>query len=344
MNPIEENKRMDTLDYLRGFALLGIILVNILPLLSVRIPAPRSMDASYQRFLYLFVEGRFYTIFSFLFGVGFYIFISRANEKGKNGTVMFLRRMIALFVFGLIHFSFHPGEALSVYAICGLIILPFYKSPKKVNLVVGLLMLVVLSVFSIKFFMPVPLMLLGIASGQFQVFEGISQKTKKVAIFTGGMFVLSVIGLIYQYQYVPSAPFVPNGVMANRFLQIGVTIGPIISVLYVGSLIVLLRCPFFRILLLPLKSYGRMALTNYVSQTVFILLAGNLFNLFNHVTYLQSLYLCGSIYVIQLIFSAIWLHFFRFGPLEWLWRIVTYLQVPQLKGSRVQENLDSKRA
>ena len=90
------NKRIDELDYIRGFALLGIILVNILALLNIKIPDPNTVDASYQRFLYLFVEGRFFSIFSFLFGVGFYIFISRAIAKGKNGYV--LRRLVALFI------------------------------------------------------------------------------------------------------------------------------------------------------------------------------------------------------------------------------------------------------
>jgi uncharacterized membrane protein YeiB len=331
MNPIEANKRIDTLDYVRGFALIGIILVNILPLLAVKVPVPGSIDASYQRFLYLFVEGRFYTIFSFLFGVGFYIFISRANEKGKNGVVMFLRRMLILFIIGLIHVTFHPGEALSVYAICGLIILPFHKVHKVVNLVFGLLMLVTVSIFSIKIFMPIPLMLLGMATGQYRVFEGISRKTKNVAVFTAIMFVLSVIGLFYQFQSVPTTPFVLGGGMVNRFLHIGITIGPIISALYVGLLILLLRSRFFQKLLSPIKSYGRMALTNYVSQTALMLLAGNWFNLYNHITYVQSLYLCVSIYGIQLIFSTIWLRIFRFGPLEWLWRMVTYMEVLPLK-------------
>lgn len=125
------NKRIDELDYIRGFALLGIILVNILALLNIKIPDPSTVDASYQRFLYLFVEGRFFSIFSFLFGVGFYIFISRAIAKGKNGYVLFLRRLVALFIFGLIHQMFQPGEALALYAICGLIVLPFYKAKKK---------------------------------------------------------------------------------------------------------------------------------------------------------------------------------------------------------------------
>jgi uncharacterized membrane protein YeiB len=329
INSKQLTARIDTLDYMRGFALMGIILVNIIPLLSVALPVPHTSDASYLRFLYLFVEGRFYTIFTFLFGVGFYIFISRANTKGKNGFVLFLRRIFVLFFFGLVHVQFHPGEALTVYSICGLLILPFYKANKAVNLVFGIVMLLVLSFFAGKMFMVFPLMLLGIAAGQYRVFEQVTQQSKKTAIFTVIMFFLSVAGIVYQYQY---APFEfgnvsdTNFLETQRFLNIGITIGPIVSAFYVGLLILLLKFAAVQKVLSPLKNYGRMALTNYVSQTVFILLAGKMLNLFDQITYLQTLYLCLTIYVIQLIFSAIWLRFFRFGPLEWVWRMITYFE------------------
>jgi uncharacterized membrane protein YeiB len=334
MMPTESNKRLDILDSLRGFALLGIILVNILPLLAVKAPEPGSVDASYQRFLFLFVEGRFYTLFSFLFGVGFYLFISRANAKGKNGYVLFLRRVAALFILGWFHVKFHPGEALTVYAVTGLLLLPFYKVKKEINLGIGLILLIALSSIAFKLYMVVPLMLLGITAGQYQIFEGLAEKIKKVSIFTALLLLLSITGLIYQYQHAPANPFdLFAGVdeTTYTFLSIGIMIGPLISALYVGVLILLLRLPLIRKLLSPLNSYGRMALTNYIFQTVFIYLAGYLFNLFDSLTYLQSLILCLTIYIIQLIFSVIWLRFFQFGPLEWIWRVVTYLEVPPMR-------------
>lgn len=331
---MEIRKRIDLLDYLRGFALMGIILVNVIPLLSATPPVHGTLNAAYWRFLYLFVEGRFYTIFTFLFGVGFYIFISRANANGKNGYALFLRRILALFIFGLIHVQFQQGEALTVYAICGLFILPFYKANRIVNLVFGVIMLVVLSIFSDKIFMVVPLMLLGIAAGQFRIFERNTIHDKKAAIFTSIMVVLSVIGLIYQYQH---APLMTDGndMETQTFLRIGITIGPVISAFYIGAFVLLLRLPIVQKVLSHLKSYGRMALTNYISQTALILLAGNVFDLYNRITYVQSLYLCIVIYVIQFIFSAFWLRYFRFGPLEWIWRILTYLEVPPIRSKNL---------
>lgn len=335
MKPTESTKRIEILDYLRGFALMGIILVNILPLLAVKVPEPDSADAIYQGFLYLFVEGRFYTLFSFLFGVGFYLFISRANMKGNNGFVLFLRRAAVLFVMGWFHVKFHPGEALTVYAVTGLLLLPFYKLKKEINLGIGLLLLIFLSIQAFKLFLVVPIMLLGIVAGQYQVFERLAQKKNKVVSFTMIMLVLSVFGIIYQLKNAPSNPFgfFNGGVdeITYQFLSIGIMIGPIVSALYVGLLILLLQFPIVQKLLTPIKRYGRMALTNYIFQTAFIYLAGYLFNLFGSITYLQSLIVCLMIYVIQIIFSLIWLRFFQYGPLEWIWRIVTYLEVPTMK-------------
>lgn len=335
MNSIDVNERIDTLDYVRGFALLGILLVNIIPLAGVALPAPGSPDALYQNFLYLFVEGRFFTIFSFLFGVGFYLFITRAAKKGRNGYGLFLRRILALFVFGWIHVKFHPGEALTVYAVCGLIILPFYKANKLFNLVAGLFLLIGTSLLSAKILMPLPLMLLGIAAGQYRVFEEVS--SKKVGIFTVVMFVLSAGCLFYQSLYIPSVPFdlftaggvdEANFIETYRFVSIGLMIGPVLSAFYVGLLMLLLQLPTAQKILSPLKSYGRMALTNYVSQTIFIYAAGNLFT---PITYVKSLFICIAIYIIQFIFTVIWLRYFRFGPLEWIWRMATYFEKPPMQ-------------
>lgn len=334
------NKRIDELDYIRGFALLGIILVNILAILSIGTPKPNTMDASYQRFLYLFVESRFFPIFSFLFGVGFYIFLTRAIEKGQNGYILFLRRIAALLVFGIIHMVYQSGEALKIYAVCGLIILPFYKVKKEINLVLGIILTIYLASIGGKTGLPIALILLGLTAGQYRLFENLLGKTKQVVIFTCIMFVLSVVGVYYQYQHVPPLPFDTmivfdeNGSAIGqhvKFMEIGIAIGPIISAFYVGLLILLLQTKVFRTILAPLKYYGRMALTNYVGQTAMILLVSEWLNLRFTMTYMQSLYVCISIYIFQIIFSFIWMKFFKMGPLEWIWRMITYKKVMPIK-------------
>ncbi|WP_102272643.1 DUF418 domain-containing protein [Cytobacillus massiliigabonensis] len=340
-------KRIDALDYIRGFALLGIILVNILALLDISIPDPHTADAGYQQFLYLFVEGRFYSIFSFLFGVGFYLFITRANAKGKKGYVLFLRRVAVMFAFGILHSMFHPGEALMIYAVCGFILLPFYKVNKRLNLSISIILIIVFGVMGIKAALTLPLILLGIACGQYQVFENLKEKTKQLAIFTAIMLILSGIGLYLQYLNLPDQPFETMIMLdedgpidqASKFLQIGVANGPIISAFYIGFLLLLLQTKIVPSSLSPLKQYGRMAFTNYVGQTALILLSDRLFNFTANLTYIQTLYICLAIYVIQIIFSLVWLQYFRLGPFEWIWRMFTYWHaVPLRKNIRHKNN------
>ncbi|REH93593.1 DUF418 domain-containing protein, partial [Staphylococcus felis] len=83
-------------------------------------------------------------------------------------------------------------------------------------------------------------------------------------------------------------------------------------------------------LLAPLKYYGRMALTNYIFQTLFIIVFVKVF--FNgSVSMLNALLMCLIIYSIQIMFSVIWLKYFKYGPLEYLWRMATYLKVLPFK-------------
>jgi uncharacterized membrane protein YeiB len=293
-------------------------------------PAPLSGEEAYWRFLYLFVEGRFYTIFSFLFGVSFYLFIKRANARSKNGTVLFLRRILVMFFIGLVHFSFHPGEALTVYAVCGLLALPFFKVKKETNLIIGLTLLIGLSVLAIKPLLPFPLILLGLTAGQYQLFEDLARKKKQVALFTGMMGVVTVIGLVFQYQQASFKNY--------TFYHIGIMIGPAVSAFYAGTLILLLNIPVIRRVLIPLKAYGRMALTNYLLQTVLILIIGAMLDKFGQITYIQTLYVCAVIYGIQLVFSSLWLRYFQFGPIEWLWRGLTYLELPPLVKKEIRKD------
>jgi len=342
MQPIELNKRIYTLDYLRGFALLGIILVNIPALMWIN-PPETSIDIAYNRFLILFVEGKFFSIFSFLFGVGFYIFISRAMAKNNNANLLFIRRMIILLLIGLVHFYFQPGEALTVYAIFGLIALPFYKVRKEINVTIGLILLAVTAYYGIKIAMPFPLILLGLAAGQYRIFEKFNENRKSLLAFTIIMFCISIGGLLYQWHYVPDVGVNFNDMSKNEFTEhvtnvekfalIGLQFSPFVSAFYVGLLMLLLQHPLCQFLLSPLKEYGRMALTNYLGQTALILIIGNAFHLIGNIRFIQSLWICLGIYIFQLLFSKLWLKFFRFGPLEWLWRMGTYWTIPSFRNS-----------
>lgn len=85
-----------------------------------------------------------------------------------------------------------------------------------------------------------------------------------------------------------------------------------------------------------LAAVGQMALTNYLMQSVICVLVFEGFCLgwFNELSRFELYYVVGAIWAFQLIISPIWLHFFRFGPMEWVWRALTYWQLPPMLARR----------
>lgn len=160
MAPMSGAQRHVFLDVLRGFALLGVCLANY-PEFSLytfqsadtAAAMPSAGVDRIVRFLqYLFVDGKFYTLFSLLFGVGFSIIISHAAERGADGFRIFYRRMALLAVFGFLHLMFvWSGDILLLYAVLGMLLPLFRKmSDRRILTVAGVLLFlpVVVDAFS----------------------------------------------------------------------------------------------------------------------------------------------------------------------------------------------------
>ncbi|MGN7472238.1 DUF418 domain-containing protein [Brevibacillus sp. SAFN-007a] len=336
------NHRIHTLDTLRGFALLGIVLVNILPLLAVQTPVPGSVDAWLFQFFHFAVESRFFVIFSFLFGVGFHLFVTRANEQGASGAALFVRRLLVLLAFGFVHKMFHPGEALFVYAIFGFMLMPFARLSAKSNLAIGLLLSFLVCATGLKPFLVLPLFILGLSVGQFGVFQDIPRFLPAIKTVQGISFALMLLGLYAQYRLLPSDPFlspltvVVDEITEQQLLELThytialTSTGFVMSAFYVTTLIRLLQHKSVQKALAPLTSYGRMALTNYVGQTALILAGGYWLGWYGTLSYWQATLICLGIYALQMGCSRLWLSVFRMGPLEWVWRVFTYMRVTPL--------------
>ena len=122
LNPKIDSKRIEAIDALRGFALLGVLFANI------PFGGDPPIESSYDdtiHFLYNFlISKKFITIFSMLFGFGFFIQFSRAKEKVINFNSYFLKRMGLLFLIGCIHsFVLWNGDIVMSYAFGGLFLL-----------------------------------------------------------------------------------------------------------------------------------------------------------------------------------------------------------------------------
>ncbi|MCC5911932.1 MAG: DUF418 domain-containing protein [Clostridiaceae bacterium] len=145
-SPITEKNRIKEIDIIRGFALFGVLLVNVVYFSQIPfanavsgltvMTNPLNINSLVDRiaaiFIQLFAEGKFYTIFSFLYGLGFYIFMKRAEEKGLSPKSLFRKRMFALFVFGLLNLGLvWYGDILHVYGLGGFILIGFRKKSIK---------------------------------------------------------------------------------------------------------------------------------------------------------------------------------------------------------------------
>jgi len=127
-------KRITALDALRGFALLGIIIMHMLqhfgygfsPSTEETLHFPR-LDAAMQWIGSNIVMGRFINIFAFLFGMSLFIQIDKAAKKGIDFRYRFVWRMILLMLFGILCHSFYSVEIISIYAFFGLLLLALYR-------------------------------------------------------------------------------------------------------------------------------------------------------------------------------------------------------------------------
>lgn len=135
MNPsvamAENNARLHVLDFLRGIAVLGIFVINIESFAYANSFSPwqfgfaSDLDRDFRFWTYLFFQGKFFSMFALLFGVGFYLFLEKAGKFGRHAVDLYAHRMFWLFVFGVLHASLlWPGDILYHYAVCGLLLLP----------------------------------------------------------------------------------------------------------------------------------------------------------------------------------------------------------------------------
>lgn len=135
--PIASGERITALDVVRGFALIGIFLMNIewfnrpIAELGLGLPA-NATGANYWAgyLIYILVQGKFWTMFSLLFGMGFAVMLTRSERAGRSFLVPYMRRIAALAVFGACHHIFlWAGDILFSYAVAAMCLLLLLWAP-----------------------------------------------------------------------------------------------------------------------------------------------------------------------------------------------------------------------
>src|ERR1700686_3468962 len=139
VGPVSLNERILFIDVLRGMALFGILAANMRAFFApldaygnIGLLFHGRADVLAQAFIDIFIQGKFISIFSFLFGMGFAIQMSRGEARGSRFLSFYPRRLLALALFGLIHgMLIWAGDVLLTYAFSGAILLLFPNLQKK---------------------------------------------------------------------------------------------------------------------------------------------------------------------------------------------------------------------
>lgn len=137
LRPITGPERIDMLDAIRGFALFGILLMNLEAFTGPILQAMTGINGRLEgadrwsdAFIYVFVQGKFWTLFSTLFGVGFALMFDRLQACGGDFRAIYRRRLWSLLAFGLVHaLLIWEGDILLTYALAGFAILYFFRTP-----------------------------------------------------------------------------------------------------------------------------------------------------------------------------------------------------------------------
>jgi uncharacterized protein len=403
--PVDVSERVALLDVLRGFALWGVFVSNSFTWFSGRVLLPREqaralaappLEAVVSALYNFFVNQKFMTLFSFLFGLGFSIQLARAEARGSAIVPLYSRRLLVLLGIGVTHlFVLWTGDVLSTYAMVGFVLLLFHqRSDRTVLAWVGVLLVAVpLLVPALQRFGPVLLygaqaaaeaakasaeheaqmkarFLAGLSSDSFWttqeanaryvsfMFPQVNRLLWMCAIL--GRFLLGLLAgrhLLLQdvernrpwhrrllvWGLVLGVLGNGTGLVVQRLRLAGLvdpakdswmfTLSAIqelgylgLAAVYVAAFALLFQRERWRRGMQLLAPVGRMALTNYLLQTVvsLCLYDGWGLGLIGQLPPSRCVALTLAVFALQVPFSHWWLSRFRFGPAEWLWRSLTY--------------------
>ena len=306
----------------------------------------------------VFIDQKFMGLFSLLFGAGVMLFIERAAARGGRAVLLNIWRNALLFLIGFLHIILWEGDVLMVYAVSSLFLVAMRKLSSKTLVVIGAALFLVpiasdLVLQSIANATDAALAgvwtepvgdiddtdgLLGLGALFSYFMRGLGMIVMGAGLYRLGFMHGDMSPGVYRRVAVIGAgiglPLAALGVIfvalndfSNEVAFIGNTpnnLGVIPASLGYMSLIILWNQRPDNWLKRRLRSVGRMALTNYLTQTVLGVLV--LTVLLGDATVNRSgiLLFVLAVWVLQFWWSGIWLARFRFGPAEWLWRVATY--------------------
>jgi uncharacterized protein len=385
----EGKPRIESLDVLRGFAILGILIVNA-PFFagtwhSAMMPnaIPLAVDENTLwswLVMHTFFEFKCITLFSMLFGVSLYLVGGERSDKEKGAQLR--RRLSWMLVFGLIHgLLIWYGDILLNYAIAGFLVL-LARSWKPLTLMIwGVFWtllssgLIALMMWAMQYAPPEAMeqqaAMMSLSPEQFEQFKAaitggplstlqqnaewwstfflqalifITPRTVGImmiglALFKWGfMSGRSPIWLYLLFLVLGLLSFGVVWVQGVREFEAGFPIAmvqgegslllsllsPFGTLFYISLFILLMKANVIGFFLNMLAATGRMAFTNYIAQSLIMTTIFWRLGYFGEVSRPDLWLVVGGVWLAQLIWSPLWLSAFAMGPLEWVWRCLTY--------------------
>ena len=357
--PVPPGERIVALDVIRGFAMFGVLVAyGVWSLGNLPPESFRPVDHVVAGVAGFAVDGKFYTLLAFLFGLGFELQLSRSGGDDRETVRLYRRRMLVLAAIGLVHaLLLRNGDILLPYAVAGLLLVLFRKASDQAVLAAAFVILLIPVAARLLWEasgLPMPerptgsgrsfleenfawvrywyatailswppnltLFLLGLLAGRRAWITRIAARPESaVKILAGGL----AAGIAFFAATGWAAP--PLAGLLFTFHAWG------LAAAYAALLLLALRTPLGPAALRPLAAVGRMALTNYLMQAALIVPVCLVLGLFDRFTPSRGLLLALILFPLQAGFSLLWLRRFDFGPAEWFWRLLTYGRPP---GSR----------
>jgi uncharacterized protein len=399
--PLPPTERIFTLDVVRGFALLGILIMNMPGFAnSFFVEADGShlwsapVDRAAEVVRDMLFSGKFNSMFSLLFGIGFTIQFARMQELAPGrATQLYLRRLLVLLAIGLAHAAFFwPGDVLHIYAALGLLLLLVLRHASD-RMIIGLIILLLLypalsgaarlvvmtpeitarlvaeakafeasnnlaygqgSFFdaarehmrefvynydnvwglwgNLGFYVQMATtMLIGVLVGRHHLQRRIPELMPWIRrlqwwLLGIGLACALAFGIIFQVDRVPGpSPLKVLGSIAYVLSRIS------LMLFYVLTIVRLAQLPAGQVRFAPVAAAGKMPLTNYLMQTLICttLFYGWGLGWWGKIGPAAQLALAfGIFFLVQVPLSILWLRRFRWGPLEYAWRVATYGRLP----------------
>ena len=391
MNTVKIN-RIHSVDALRGFALTGIVIAHVLEQYLAAFPTQEMqavmfagpLDTIVDGFSFWVIRGKFFALFSLLFGLSFFIQMDNAEKSATHYKTRYLWRLLVLLGIGVVHNSFYSGDILVVYVLFGFLLIPFYSVSNKVVLALAVILFLgggrflsygifgnesilamnienfsetymaaitsgtIMEVWRVNFismigkfnfqmgvlgrgYLTFAFFLLGMWIGRTRLFENLQTNApllKKIILWSAAGTIAMIPLFWYMFSQMESI-FDFTSWWSMFALSAYDNFNFFFTIFLAAGFVYLYELPKMQKLLSWFAPYGRMALTNYVFQSLigtFLFFnwgLGYIGQFRNIELFIIGLLIIGA----QMIISFYWLKNFKYGPLEWAWRSLTYMKI-----------------